>query len=250
MNKSILITGGAQRIGKEIALFFAQKGWNIAIHFNKSQKQALLVKKQIIKMKVQCCTIKADLSKEKETISIIKKANQKLGTISCLINCASMFEHDEIENFNSKKWDSHFNINLKAPAILASYFSKQKKINNANIINIVDQRVLKLTPYFLSYTLSKSALDVLTKTLAMKFAPKIRVNAIAPGPVLKNYRQSKSHFTKQYQNTLLKKPVRIIDICNSIEFIINNSSITGLTIPVDSGQNLGWKTPDLINIKE
>ena len=155
-----------------------------------------------------------------------------------------------MKNFNKKKWQAHFDINLKAPAILSSYFSKQKKIKNGNIINIIDQRIFKLTPYFLSYTLSKAGLHTLTKVLAMRFAPKIRVNAIAPGPVMRNHRQSKLHFKKQFKNTLLQKKVEISDICNSIEFIINNKSTTGHTIPIDSGQSMAWQTPDLINIKE
>ena len=167
-----------------------------------------------------------------------------------MINSASVFENDEVENINIKKWNLHFDVNLKAPALLSGEFAKQKNITKSNIINIVDQRVLKITPYFLSYTLSKIALNGLTKMLAMKLAPKIRVNAIAPGPVLKNKRQSENHFKKQYKNTILQQKVSTDDICKTIEFIINNQSITGLTIPVDSGQNLGWKTPDLINIKE
>ena len=127
--------------------------------------------------------------------------------------------------------------------------SKKKNIQG-NIINIIDQRIFKLTPYFLSYTLSKAGLETLTKTLAMKFAPKIRVNAIAPGPVMKNKRQSQKHFEKQFKNTILKKQTKVINICKTIEFILGNDSITGLTVPVDSGQNLAWKTPDLINVKE
>ena len=250
MNKTILITGGAQRIDKEISIFFANKGWDIAIHFNKSKKEALILQRQIVKIGVKCCIIKADLAKHKQAKSIVKIANKKIGTINCLVNCASIFENDDITNFNNEKWQSHFNINLKAPAILSSEFSKQKKNKNANIINIIDQRVFKLTPYFLSYTLSKAGLQTLTTVLAMKFAPNIRVNAIAPGPVMKGERQSKTHFKKQFKNTILKKQVKTKDICNTLEFIINNDSITGLTIPVDSGQNLGWKTPDLINIKE
>ena len=250
MKKNILITGGAQRIGKEISFFFAKRGWNIAIHFNKSKKEALAVQKEIIKIGVKCSIVQANLSKYNEVKSIIKKVSKKIGTINCLVNCASIFENDDIKKFNNQKWHSHFDINLKAPAILCSEFTKQKNINNSNIINIIDQRVFKLTPYFFSYTLSKAGLQTLTKILAMKFAPNIRVNAIAPGPVMQNKRQSKLHFEKQFKNTILQKQVRIEDICSAIEFIINNHSITGMTIPVDSGQNLGWKTPDLINIKE
>lgn len=250
MNNTILITGAAQRIGKEIAIFFAKKGWNIVLHFNKSRNSALTLQKQIHKIGTRCIIIKADLSKINSVKKIFPDAIKKIGPIHCLVNCASVFENDDVEQFNQKKWQSHFDVNLKAPTILSSYFSKQKKIQNGNIINIIDQRVFKLTPYFLSYTLSKAGLLTLTKVLAMKFAPKIRVNAIAPGPVMKNYRQSQSHFKKQFKNTLLKKQVEISDICSAIEFIIKNKSTTGHAIPVDSGQSMAWKTPDLINIKE
>ena len=250
MGKNILITGGAQRIGKAIAVYFANKGWNIAIHYNKSQKKALNLKKKIINLGVQCCIIQGDLSTDRRTKLVFKNALKKIGKIDCLINSASVFENDDVYKINTKKWDAHFNVNLKAPAILSGEFAKQKNNNEKNIINIIDQRIFKVTPYFLSYTLSKISLGGLTKMLAMKLAPTIRVNAIAPGPVIKNKRQSNSHFKKQYRNTILKTKVSTIDICKTIEFIIENQSITGVIVPVDSGQSMGWKTPDLVNVKE
>jgi len=250
MKKNILITGGAQRIGKEISIFFGIKGWNIVIHFHKSKNESIILKKKILSMGVLCMIVQGDLSKLNDVKSVLKVAKKKMGTIDCLVNCASIFENDDILNFNNQKWQSHFDVNLKAPAILSGEFAKQKKNIQGNIVNIIDQRVFKLTPYFLSYTLSKAGLETLTKTLAMKFAPKIRVNAIAPGPVMKNKRQSQKHFEKQFKNTILKKQTKVINICKTIEFILANDSITGLTIPVDSGQNLAWKTPDLVNIKE
>lgn len=128
MNKNILITGGAQRVGKEISLFFAEKGWNVAIHFNKSKKEALALQKEIIRIGVKCCIIQANLSKYNEVKSIVKEASKKIGTINCLVNCASIFENDDITKFNNQKWQSHFDINLKAPAILCAEFAKQKKI--------------------------------------------------------------------------------------------------------------------------
>ena len=250
MKKNILITGGAQRIGKEISIFFAKKGWNIAIHFHKSKKEANILKKKILSMGVLCIIVQGDLSKHKEAKSTFKIAKKKMGVIDCLVNCASIFENDDVLSFNNRQWQSHFDVNLKAPAILSGEFAKQKKSVQGNIVNIIDQRIFKLTPYFLSYTLSKAALETLTKMLAMKFAPNIRVNAIAPGPVMKNKRQSQKHFEKQFKNTILKKQTKVINICKTIEFILTNDSITGLTIPVDSGQNLAWKTPDLIDVKE
>jgi NAD(P)-dependent dehydrogenase (short-subunit alcohol dehydrogenase family) len=240
-NKNLLITGGATRIGKEIAIHFSKKGWNIAIHYFKSSYQAKNLKKIIEKNSVKTTLIKADLKNIKQVERIIAIAKKKLGTIDCLINNAALFEKDDILNFTNKSWNNHLNINLLAPTILIKQFVKQapKKIKS-NIINIIDQRVFKLTPIFMSYTLSKSALYTLTKTMAMRLGPNIKVNGIAPGPTIKSKRQSTKHFNNQAKFTLLKKPVGTEDICDTVEFLINNNSITGQVIAVDSGQNLNW----------
>jgi short-subunit dehydrogenase len=251
MKKNILITGSSQRIGKELALYFAKYGWNIALHFNKSKIPAYKLKKDIEKLNVKCLVIKADLSKVTEVKKIISKAKKILGGINCIINNASIFNEDNIENFNLKNWEQHIKINLLAPALLIKEFAKKNKdTQNKSIINILDQRIFKLTPHFFSYTISKTALHTLTKTSAMKLAPKIRVNAIAPGPVMKNKRQSTNHFKKQTLNTLLKKPVKIKDICDVAFLFANSETITGQIIAIDSGQSLNWKTPDVLGIKE
>ena len=142
------------------------------------------------------------------------------------------------------------NINLKSPAILTQNFKRLIKKKEGCVINIIDQRVEKLTPFFFSYTLSKSSLAVFTKTSAMKLAPSIRVNGISPGPTLKNKRQSEGHFKKQWKSTLLKKKVDLENICNGVKFLIENKNITGEIINIDSGQRLAWQTPDIINTKE
>ncbi len=240
-NKNLLITGGATRIGKEIALHFSRRGWNIAIHYFKSYAKAKKLKKIIEENPVKATLIKADLKNIKQVEKIIPFVKKKLGTIDCLINNAALFEKDDILNFTSKSWEDHLNINLLAPVILTKYFVKQtnkKKI--FNIINIIDQRVFKLTPHFMSYTLSKSSLYTFTKTMAMRLGPNIKVNGIAPGPTIKNKRQSTKHFNKQAKSTLLKKSVGPEDICDTVEFLIRNRSITGEVIAVDSGQNLTW----------
>jgi len=240
-NKNLLITGGSTRIGREIALYFSKKGWNIAIHYFKSSSEAKKLKSIIEKKSVKVVLIKADLKNKKEVEKIIPDVVKKLGKIDCLVNNAALFEKDDILNFTNKSWHDHLNINLLAPAILIKCFAKQaSKKTLSNIINIIDQRVFKLTPIFMSYTLSKSALYTLTKTMAMRLAPNIKVNAIAPGPTIKSKRQSKNHFNKQAKSTLLKKPVGLKDICDTLEFLINNNSITGQVIAVDSGQNLTW----------
>jgi NAD(P)-dependent dehydrogenase (short-subunit alcohol dehydrogenase family) len=170
--------------------------------------------------------------------------------LDCLINNASIFENDNLENFSEKSFLKHININLKAPAILTQSFKKLVKNKEGCIINIIDQRVEKLTPFFFSYTLSKSSLATFTKTSAMKLAPNIRVNGISPGPTLKNKRQSETHFKKQWKSTLLRKKVDLDNICNGVRFFIENKSITGEIINIDSGQRLAWQTPDIINTKE
>jgi len=238
-NKNLLITGAATRIGKAIALRFSEKGWNIAIHYFKSSSKAKKLKKQIESNQVKVVLIKADLRNEKQVERIIPTAKKKLGTINCLINNAALFEKDDILDFTTKSWNDHLNINLLAPTILTKQFVKQSsKKYISDIINIIDQRIFKLTPIFLSYTLSKSALYALTKTMAMRLSPNIKVNGIAPGPTIKSKRQSTKHFNKQAKHTLLKKSVGPEDICDTVELLINNNSITGQVIAVDSGQNL------------
>ncbi len=241
INKNLLITGGSTRIGREIALHFSKKGWNIAIHYFKSSSEAKKLKSIVEENSVKVVLIKADLRNTKQVEKIIPTATKKLGKIDCLINNAALFEKDDILNFTKKSWNDHLNINLLAPTILIKYFAKQaSKKNTSNIINIIDQRVFRLTPVFMSYTLSKSALYTLTKTMAMRLSPYIKVNGIAPGPTIKSKRQSTKHFNKQAESTLLKKSVGPDDICDTVEFLINNSSITGQIIAVDSGQNLTW----------
>jgi len=240
-NKNLLITGAATRVGKAIALHFAERGWNIALHYFRSSSKAKELKKNIEKNWVKVVLIKADLKNPNQTEKIIPLARKKLGSIDCLINNAALFEKDDILNFTTKSWNNHLNINLLAPTILIKQFAKQaSKKTVSNIINIIDQRIFNLTPFFMSYTVSKSGLQTLTKTMAMRLGPNIKVNAIAPGPTIKSKRQSDRHFRNQVRSTLLKKSVRSEDICDTVEFLINNNSVTGQIIAVDSGQNLSW----------
>jgi len=238
-NKNLLITGAATRVGKAMALHFAEKGWNIALHYFRSSSKAKELKKIIEQNWVKVALIKADLKNSKQVEKIVPLAKKKLGAIDCLINNAALFEKDDISNFTTKSWNDHFNINLLAPTILTKQFAKQaSKKTVSNIINIIDQRIFNLTPFFMSYTISKSGLQTLTKTMAMRLGPNIKVNAIAPGPTIKSKRQTDRHFRNQVKSTLLKKSVRLEDICDTVEFLINNNSITGQIVAVDSGQNL------------
>ncbi len=249
--QKIILTGGAARMGAAIAENLATHNNQITIHYNKSKDKAEKLKKKLENKGSKVFLIKANLNKISELNKIILFAKIKMGGINCLINNASLFENDNIKNFSIKGWDKHLNVNLKAPAILIKQFAKEvSKNTEANIINIVDQRVFKLTPHFFSYTVSKAGLYILTKTSAMSLAPNIRVNGIAPGPTIKNKRQSAKHFKKQYLATLLRKSVHTKDVCSAVKFLITNKSITGHVIVIDSGQNLNWKTLDIIGTKE
>ena len=248
--KKIIITGGATRIGAAIAEGLANYDTKIAIHYSKSKNQAYKIKTRLENLGSEVHLLKADLNNFKQTQSLLKLANKKLKGVDCLINNASIFENDNLQNFSEKSFTKHININLRAPAILTQNFKKILKKSEGCIINIIDQRVEKLTPFFFSYTLSKSSLVTLTKTSAMKLAPNIRVNAISPGPTLKNSRQTESHFKKQWKSILLKKKVDLKSICDGVRFLIKNKNITGEIINIDSGQRLAWKTPDIINTKE
>ena len=248
--KKIIITGAATRIGSAIAKSLVNFQTKIGIHYNKSKSSALKLKKELEELGAEAYLFKADLNNFKQTQIFIKNAHKTMKGLDCLINNASIFENDNLENFSEKSFLKHININLKAPAILTQSFKKLVKNKEGCIINIIDQRVEKLTPFFFSYTLSKSSLAVLTKTSAMKLAPNVRVNGISPGPTLKNKRQSEKHFKKQWKSTLLRKKVDVDNICNAVRFFIENKSITGEIINIDSGQRLAWQTPDIINTKE
>ena len=248
--QKIIITGGATRIGAAIAKKLSGPNVEIVIHYNKSKRKAERLKNELSNNLTKIYLIKGDLSKEADLKKIIKFCKSKLKYFDCLINNASLFENDKLENFTIDSWGKHLRTNLRAPAYLSKNFAKNIRGKNNNIINIIDQRVFKLTPFFFSYTISKVGLYTLTKTSAMSLAPKIRVNGIAPGPTLKNKRQSKKHFRKQYLATPLKKQVDVGEICNAVDFIIKNRSITGQVIALDSGQSLNWQSPDIMKSKE
>ena len=235
--KKIIITGGATRIGAAIAKSLVGDDVQITLHYNKSGKEAQKLKRELENYGSEVFLIKADLSIASQAKRIIPFAYKMMKGLDCLINNASIFEKDDLINFSEKKFNKHINVNLQAPAILTQNFKKHLRSKKGNVINIIDQRIFKLTPFFFSYTLSKTGLQTLTKTSAMKLAPSIRVNGVAPGPTIKNKRQSDNHFKKQYLATPLKQQVDVEEICNAVDFFIKNSSITGQVLAIDSGQN-------------
>ena len=248
--KKIIITGSATRIGAAIAKSLSGYNVKITLHYNKSEKEVKKLKSLLEGSGSEVFLIKADLSETTQTSKIIPYANKVMKGLDCLINNASIFEKDDLINFKEKSLNKHIDINLKAPALLTQSFQKHLKLKKGNIVNIIDQRIFKLTPFFFSYTLSKTGLQTLTKITAMSLAPNIRVNGIAPGPTIKNVRQTDKHFKKQWKSLILEKKVETSNICEAVKYFIKNDNVTGQILSVDSGQSLAWKTPDIINTKE
>lgn len=237
--KKAFITGGAQRIGFSISKYLASKGIDIAIQFNKSKKKVIELEKVAKKYNVQFYSIKSDFN-EGNFDNLFHQIKKNFGTIDLLINNASAFEFDTIKNSNSEIFDLHMNVNLKAPFFLSKCFINQSKNKKGLIINIIDQRVKNITPYFSSYTISKSALYTMTKSIASLVAPNIRVNGISPGPTLKSKNQNLQQFLNQVKRTPLMRKVDLDEINLAINYLINNKSVTGEVLTIDSGQSLGW----------
>lgn len=249
--QTVLITGAARRIGRALSLDLAVHGWAVAVHYHRSADEAAAVVHEIHAQGGRAETVRADLGDIDQIKNLIPQTTAKLGPLTCLINNASLFEHDDVDTLTQESWDGHLNINLRAPAFLAQSFAAQLPDNTpGNIINVIDQRVWRLTPRFLSYTISKAGLWTLTRTLAQSLAPRIRVNAIGPGPTLANERQTPRHFEHQKQATILKRGTTPEEICEAVRFILAAPAMTGQMIALDSGQHLAWETPDIVGIPE
>jgi len=246
MLKTVLVTGAAKRLGRAIALDLAARGWNVAIHYNGSEDDADSAAQAVRAFGGDAAILQCDLSKEAETVTLVDRAVKELGPLTALINSASLFENDDWQSASRKTWDEHIEINLRAPLVLSQAFAKQLPENaKGNIINIIDQRVLKPTPQFLSYSVSKAGLHWLTTTLAQGMGPRIRVNAVGPGPTLKNPRQADSDFNRQRDATILKHGADPADICGAVRYLLEAEAVTGQMLAVDGGQHLIWQTPDV-----
>jgi NAD(P)-dependent dehydrogenase (short-subunit alcohol dehydrogenase family) len=241
---NVLVTGAAKRIGRAIALDLAQVGWNVAVHYGKSADEAASAVREIEALGRRSVGIKADLTRESEVEKIVPQAAAALGPLTCLINSASTFAMDDIRSMTRESWDQHVETNLRAPLVLSQAFAAQLPAGQAGaIINMLDERVWKLTPYFLSYTVAKSGLWTLTRTLALALAPRIRVNGIGPGPTLPSPRQSKAQFKAQWDSMPLKRGTTPAEICRAVRFILESPALTGQMIALDGGQHLGWAVP-------
>lgn len=248
--KTALVTGAAKRLGRAIALDLARHGWNIAIHYNSSEKEARATEADARTAGVKVALLKADLAREAETAGLVARAVKELGPLSALINSASIFENDDWYSADRVSWDKHMETNLRAPFVLSQDFSRQvPRDGTGAIVNLIDQRVLKPTPQFISYSVSKAALFWLNTTLAQALAPRVRVNAVGPGPVMRNERQSVADFSRQREATILGHGAEPQDVCEAVRYLIEAPSVTGQMIAVDGGQHLIWKTPD-VSVKE
>ena len=238
---NVLITGAAHRIGRAIAFDLAANGYGVAVHYRSNKGKAEELVASIKEVGGRAVALQADLIDEDQVKTVIPAAVEALGPLTVLVNNASEFENDTIENCTREGWDMHMNVNLRAPFVLSQMFVEQLPDGlEGCIVNLLDQRVWNLTPFFMSYTVSKAALWTLTQTMALALAPKVRVNGIGPGPTIKNERQSEDDFARQWSEIPLGRRVMPDEIADAVRFIIHAPSMTGQMIALDGGQHLGW----------
>ncbi|TPK18466.1 SDR family oxidoreductase [Mesorhizobium sp. B2-5-9] len=246
-----LVTGGAKRIGKAIVEDLASHGFAVAIHSNRSHDAADALAAGINRSGGRAAVVAADLTDMDAVGDLVGQAEAALGPISLLVNNASLFVDDSVEDFDWRAWDRHFAIHLKTPALLAQNFARSlPEGQDGLIVNIIDQRVWRPTPRYFSYALSKSALWTQTQMLAQALGPRIRVNAIGPGPTLKNVRQDDSDFDAQVAGLILRRGPELPEFGATIRYLWQARSVTGQMVALDGGQHLAWQTPDVTGMAE
>ncbi len=246
MQKAALVTGGAVRIGAAICRRLAADGYAVAIHCNRSREDADALAAQLRMSGVAAAVVRADLADAAAVAGMVSEARAAVGPLSLLVNNASLFEDDRVAALDAGLWDRHFAVNLRAPCLLASDFAAQVEGSDPSVVNVIDQRVWKLTPQFFSYTLSKSALWTATRTLAQALAPRIRVNGVGPGPTLANIHDGQEGFSQEASAVPLGHGGTPDEIADAVAWLARARSVTGQMIAVDGGQHLGWRTPDVI----
>ena len=253
-----LVTGGARRLGRAMVLALARAGRDVAIHYNGSRAEAEQTATEARAFGVRAQVFASDLLDLDTAEALVPAVTARMGALSVLVNNASIFEHDTIATATRDSWDRHLGSNLRAPFILSQAFAAQapradrsgpEPVAQALIVNMIDQRILKLTPEFSTYTIAKMGLWALTQTAAQGLAPAIRVNAIGPGPTLRGIRQSETHFSRQRAATVLGRGSNAEDITAALGFFLDSPGVTGQFIAVDGGQHLGWKTPDVLGVE-
>lgn len=246
-----LVTGGARRIGRAIVEDLAAHGFAVAIHCNRSRTEADALAAQIIAGGGRATVVAADLTDMDAVGDLVGQAQAALGPIPLLVNNASLFEDDSVLDFDWRAWDRHFAVHVKAPALLAQNFARALPGGQEGlIVNMIDQRVWRPTPRYFSYALSKSTLWTATQMMAQALGPRIRVNAIGPGPTLKNARQDDSDFAAQVDGLILKRGPELPEFGATIRYLWEARSVTGQMIAVDGGQHLAWQTPDVTGMTE
>lgn len=240
-----LVTGGARRIGRAVVLTLARAGWDVAVHHRDSQADAARTADEARALGVRAAVVRADLADETQVRGLVAQAAQALGPLSALVNNASVFEDDRVGGLERAVWDRHIETNLRAPLVLAETFAAQAPDGSA-IVNLLDQRVLKPDPRFISYALSRNGLWWATRTLAQALAPRIRVNGVGPGPTLPSIHQTEADFASEAAGTLLRRPGSPEAVAQAVLWLIDADMVTGQMIAVDGGQHLAWRTPDIV----
>lgn len=254
-----LVTGAAARLGRAMALYLAGRGLDVAVHYAGSAEAAESVAAEARALGVRAVTLHADLLDEAQTAALIPAAAAALGPLTVLVNNASIFEYDSIHSATLQSWNRHLGSNLRAPFVLTQAFAAQapkgardaagEPLAQSLIVNMIDQRVRKLTPEFMTYTIAKMGLWAMTQTTAQALAPDIRVNAIGPGPTLQGGRQSADHFARQRAATVLGRGANPADITAALGYFLDAPGVTGQLLCIDGGQHLGWKTPDVLGLE-
>lgn len=255
-----LITGGGQRLGRAMALALAARGTAVAIHYFSGREAAEAVAEEARALGVRAATVGADLLDRTATARVTPEAAAALGRpLDVLINNASIFEHDTVATATWESWDRHIGSNLRAPFELIQAFAAQapqavadaegEPLARAAVINMVDQRVRRLTPEFATYTIAKMGLWALTQTAAQGLAPHVRVNAIGPGPTLRGGRQTPEHFARQRAATILGRGANPEEICAAMRYLLDAPGVTGQLVCVDGGQHLAWRTADVVGVE-
>ncbi len=246
-----LVTGGARRIGEAIVRDLARNGFAVAIHYNGARADADRLAAQIEAGGGRAAPVEADLTDMDAAGAVLAQAARALGPVRLLVNNASVFEDDAADDFDWEVWDRHFALHVKAPALMTRQMAAALPAGQDGlVVNIIDQRVWRPTPRFFSYTLSKSALWTATRTMAQAYAPRLRVNAIGPGPTLANERQTAQDFARQVEGLMLKRGPALDEFGATIRYLWQARSVTGQMIALDGGQHLAWKTPDIYGIAE
>jgi len=250
-----LVTGAGKRLGRAMALYLAGRGYDVAVHYATAHDEAEAVSAEARALGVQSATLQADLLDEAAATALVRQACTALGgPLSVLVNNSSIFEYDTLATATLKSWDRHIGSNLRAPFVLTQQFAAQaadhaidangEPIATGLVVNMIDQRVRKLTPEFMTYTIAKFALWGFTQTAAQALAPRIRVNAIGPGPTMIGLRQSAQHFAGQRASTVLQRGANPGDITAALGYFLDAPAVTGQLLCVDGGEHLGWRLAD------